>query len=529
MRPVRFVAVIVAAMAAVSLAVPDVHPARFKKLSRKDVHKHTEFFSPLLARDIAAMQYVLEPGELADLLSPPEEKRCQLWIDAWWHARDPIHTSPQNEARFEHERRVLVAEMHFARGAWPGWDDRGEVFIRYGAPGSRSLVKADVVEPGEYVPAQEFWYYPAFDMIARFADPTGSGRFSLFLDGVHLPARERARSDRRQMPSEYLADLSLDYMGFEYDIPGAMNLRAPFAGKQGDDFMKRVYRYHDVLEETPAAYPFDFASRRIPMFFAVHSFRGGDGVDRVDVNAEFETRVVPLAGNSYARRFVTTSVFWDLAGNEIARHARTDTVGTGSLAGDSVAAVVNQTSVTLPPGTYRMAITVQESGSGRFTSTRRVVGCHSMEGGLAMSDLLLARRIGGARGESPFNRGPLEVVPRPSGHYRLGAPVPVYFEVYHLGQDAGGSYAYTVEYAITPKSARPRNFWKRLISAAEPPLVVRSRFDAAAPGPDDVVHVAASTQNLWPGEFALQVTVTDGASSRRVSRETTFRLLPPAR
>jgi hypothetical protein len=38
--------------------------------------------------------------------------------------------------------------------------------------------------------------------------------------------------------------------------------------------------------------------------------------------------------------------------------------------------------------------------------------------------------------------------------------------------------------------------------------------------------VAASTMNLWPGEFTLEVTVTDGVSGRRVSRETSFHLLP---
>jgi GWxTD domain-containing protein len=526
LRPVRVVVLLVCAAAATAPALHDPHAARLKKLSRKEVHARVESLSPLVARDVAAMQYILSPEELAVLLARPQDERCRKWIDAWWRTRDPIYTTPGNEALVEHERRVLTAENYFARGAWPGWDDRGEVFIRYGPPGSRSRQPADVVEPGIYVPALEYWYYPQFDMFAAFADPNGSGRYFFHMESVRLPAWERPLSDRRMMPSKYLADLPLDYLGFENDLPGALNLYPPFAEKSYDDFMKRVYRYYDVVEKTPAAYPFDFASMRIPMFFAVHSFRGGDGVDRVDVNTEFESSVTPLSGGSYARRFLTTSVFWDSKGNEIARHSRVDSIRTWSLVEDSVATVLNQTILTLPPGTYRMAVTVQESESGRFTSTRRVVGCHDMEGGLAMSDLALARSIGRAREASPFNRGPLEVVPRPSGHYRLGAPVPVYFEVYHLGQNADGVYAYTVEYAITPRSERPRSLWRRFTSPAEEPVQVRSRFDAAAIAPDDVVHVAASTMNLWPGEFTLEVTVTDGVSGRRVSRETSFHLLP---
>ena len=525
MRQVRIVTVLLAAMIMTSVAVRDAHPARHKKLSRKVIRERAESLSRSVARDVAAMQYLLSPAELSSLLSRPDDERCRRWIDDWWRSHDPVYTTPANEARIEHERRVATAEIYFLRGEWPGWDDRGEVYIRYGDPGSRVRVPADVVAPGFYVPAQEYWYYPQFDMYAHFEDPIGYGQFSLYIENVHLPVADRPRNDRRQMASKYLADGPLDYMGFEYDLPGAMSIAVPFAQKDYDDFMKCIYRYYDVVEETPVVYPFDFKSMRVPMSFDVQSFRGGDRVDRVDVNVEFESSVAPLAGNSHARRFVTTSVFWDEKGNELARHARVDSIRTGSFADDSLATVINQTTFTLPPGTYRMAVTVQEGGSGRFTSFRRVVGCHDMEGDLAMSDLALAREIGLAKETSPFNRGPLEVVPHPAGQYRLGAPVPVYFEVYHLGQNPNGIYNYTVEYSITPKTPPPRSLWRRFIGHVEEPLVVRSKFDTAAMGPDDVVHVSASTMNLWPGEFTLEVTVTDGVSSQRLSRETTFRLL----
>jgi GWxTD domain-containing protein len=523
-RRIRIVTVLTAAIVVAGLLANDAHASRFKKLSRKDVRERSASLSPSLVQEIAALQYLLTPEDLAALLSTPEEGRCRRWIDAWWATRDPDYTSRENEARVEHERRVSAATEYFARGAWPGWDDRGEVFIRYGGPGSYGGSPADVVEPGIYVPAQEYWYYPQFDMYARFADSNGSGRYFLYLEGVRLPVGERPRSDRRNLASEWNPDRPMDYMTVDADPLFYQHLAPPFPEKGYDDFMKRVYRYYDVVEKNPVAYPFDFARMRIPMRFAVQSFRGGDGVDRVDVNAEFESSVTPPTGDALSRRFVTTTVFWDSAGKEIIRHARTDSVGTWSLVEDSVCTVVNQTSLTLPPGAYWMAVTVRESGSGRFTSVKRVVGCHDMEERPAMSDLALARQIGPAREASPFNRGPLEVVPRPSACYRLGAPVPVYFEVYHLGLDSDGAHSYTVEYAITPMSARPRSLWKRLVSHEEP-LQVRSRFEAAAAGPDDVVHVSASTRNLWPGEYRLEVTVRDGASSRRVSRETTFTLL----
>ncbi|HEX5132712.1 MAG TPA: GWxTD domain-containing protein [Candidatus Krumholzibacteria bacterium] len=524
MRPVRLLVVLMAGVIVICLAPGNPRAAHPKKISQKEVRHRVALLSPSLAHEVGAMQYLLRPAELADLLTPPDDAHCRAWIDAYWSTRDPVYTTPVNEARAEHERRVTVAETYFARGAWPGWDDRGQVFIRYGAPGGHSRVAAEVADPGMYIPAQEYWYYPLFDMYVRFADPTGSGRFFLYLEGVQLPVGDRSRNDRRTMASKWNPDRPMDYMRLDADALDFEGLVPPFPEKGYDDFMKRVYRYYDVVEATPVVYPFDFAATRVPMSFAVNSFRGGDQVDRVDVSTEFEGSVVPDPGNPGARNFITTTVFWDLHNNELARYARADSLRMDSTAPSPVATVINQTSLTLPPGAYWMAVTVEETGSGRFTSLRRAVVCHEMDDGLALSDLALARRIGPAREDSPFNRGPLEVVPRPSRHYALGAPVPVYFEIYHLGRGLDGSYGYTVEYTITPRSARPRSLWKRLVSRADEPLQVRSSFQSGAAGPDDVVHVAAETSNLWPGEFTLLVTVTDRATFRSASRETTFTL-----
>jgi hypothetical protein len=188
-----------------------------------------------------------------------------------------------------------------------------------------------------------------------------------------------------------------------------------------------------------------------------------------------------------------------------------------------LATVLNQITMTLPPATYRIAVTVEEKGSGHFATVRREVECDDLDGGIAMSDLELARTIGAARDESAFNRGPLEVVPRPSGRYRAGQPVPVYFEVYHVGIDGHGAHTYTVEYSV--RSRRPRSLWSKLTFRKEESVQVRSSFEAVAPGPHDAVHVSALTRNLEAGDYVLQVAVIDHASSRRVVRETKFRLM----
>ena len=516
---------IVFVIAAVAIAWPVApHAGQKTPLSSGEVRKRTEKLPPDLMHEVASMQYVLRPGELADLLSDTRPDHCRQWIDEWWAVRDPIPTDGINQARDEHERRVLEAQARFGRGTWPGWDDRGVVLIRYGEPASRMQSPADVVPPGVFVPAEEMWYYPQFNVYARFSD-TGKYGFVQYQETVQLPVDERARNDRRTLASVHNPDFPMDFMDVDSPLPHTMGVVVPLADGDFDRFVDRVYGYYDLVDQMPAVYPFDFANMHIPAFVAVDTFRGGDGVDRVDVSTEFASVVRPLAVDAHARAFTTTAVFWDYGGAEVGRYAREDTIRTRPFAGDSLATVLNQITMTLPPATYRIAVTVEEKGSGRFAAARREVECDDLDGGIAMSDLELARTIGAAREESSFNRGPLEVVPRPSGRYRAGQPVPVYFEVYHIGSDNRGARAYTVEYSVRAKPG-PRSTWSKLLFRGNDERVqVRSSFETAATGPDDVVHMSAITKNLDPGDYVLEVAVTDHASSHRVTRTTTFRLL----
>ena len=493
-------------------------------LSHKEVRDRASLLPPDLMHEVAGMQYVLTPDELDDLLSDSHAARCRAWIDSWWDRRDPIATDGENEARVEHEARVLNAQATFGRGAWPGWDDRGEVLVRYGAPAMRSKTGADVLPPGVLIPAEELWYYPKFNVYVRFHD-TGYNGYAQYQESVQISLDERPRNDRREMASKHLRDLPMDYMDVDIDLTDAMGAYRPMADAQYDRFMRSVHGYYDLVDEMPAVYPFDFPAMHIPAFVSVQRFRGGDGVDRVDVNTEFHSTVRPMNVRSQSRRFVTTSVFWNQKGKVVARVARADSIGTGMFAVDSLATVINQITMTLPPGTYRMAVAVQEEGSGRFASARREIDCYNMDNGVSMSDLALARSIDMARDGSPFNRGPLEVVPRPSGQYRAGHSIPVYFEIYHVGMSDHGGRAYRVEYTIKPRNAPHRSLWSRMFGGSDEPLQVRSGFDAVAPGPDDVVHVSAGTGNLPPGDYVLEVAVTDGATSRRVVREASFHLL----
>jgi hypothetical protein len=341
---------------------------------------------------------------------------------------------------------------------------------------------------------------------------------------VGLPPGERPRNDRRVMASENMTDLHMDFMTVDnsyYQTPGLRDLQMETAG---DQFQKRLFRFHDVLQETPAAFSFDFKNARVPMHSQSLSFRGGEAIDRVDVNAEYAADLTRRADTTATRRYTTTAVVWDTSWKEIRRRSQSTEVRTVPGTVDTSCTVISQVSFALPPAFYHVGITVQDETSRRFTSYREDVACRDFEHAVAMSDVCLASRIGPARENSAFNRGALEVVPHPSARYRAGAKVPLYFEVYNLTPGSDGRCRYTVEYSISPQTPRPKGFFKSLVSGREDPTTVVSRFQFTSPGPQDVVHVLVNTVNLWPGDYLLQVSAADNVASERAARDVTFHL-----
>jgi hypothetical protein len=225
-------------------------------------------------------------------------------------------------------------------------------------------------------------------------------------------------------------------------------------------------------------------------------------------------------------------VVWDSDGEERARKSTTvdipavspDSVGSGNAA---AWLHVSQLTFALAPDFYHLAVTVEETLTGRFQSRREEIVCRSFDRYLRMSDMVCAARIAPASGDSPFNRGALFVLPHPMARYARAASIPFYFEIYNLAPGRGGVCEYTVSYRLIPETPRPLGFFE--FTPDETPLDVSSRFSAQCPGPDDVVNIAIGTENLWPGRYRLEVEVTDESSNAQVTGEATFEVTDDAK
>lgn len=79
---------------------------------------------------------ITSPQEAAYVQRVSGEQKA-IFLQKFWLRRDPTPATAVNERMLEHFRRVWYAKRHFSRGRQP-WDDRGQVYIRYGEPDQRA-------------------------------------------------------------------------------------------------------------------------------------------------------------------------------------------------------------------------------------------------------------------------------------------------------------------------------------------------------------------------------------------------------
>ncbi len=110
------------------------------------------------------------------LISPVAEQRQAL--SAFWSKRDDSLDTVENETMTAFYRRFEIANEKFS-GSKEGWQtDRGQTFLKYGAPDEIELyTRATAERP------YQLWHYRKHNWTFKFVDEVGLGEFELASHG----------------------------------------------------------------------------------------------------------------------------------------------------------------------------------------------------------------------------------------------------------------------------------------------------------------------------------------------------------
>ncbi len=519
-----------------------------------------------MQREIASLQYLLNAYQLRQFFALPSDSARRDWITRFWAKNDPTPATAKNEMKIEHYLRADIAQVEFKISVFPGWDKRGEVLIRYGFPDYRGTMPPEVTARRVHAPG-ELWFYKRHQMIVQFSDESLRGNFRYAVtpfgdaEGVSPELMEFLTYDaeetiQEQIPPQYLefytapeindtgrpwTKLDELFHGLPTDTP--LRPRVQGTSEQIDDIASKDYNrslptnpsdvfykdeareyaanFEGVLEDTPSSYPFNFTKTSFTFYFGVDQFRGGDGMNRVEVNLEFP--VQPVAGKPVpARSYQAEAVVMDPDYQVIDRQKRDISLPSTLARPDGARLMPAQIVFSLPRSYYRVAVTMTDVDAQTHSAYRTNVSARNFDDELALSDVLFAQKIAPTGEMSPFARGPLEVVPHPIRRYAVGTAVPVYFEVYDLQLDERGQSDYQVEYRVVPSSDDKKSIFDRFSGEK---TVFASRFDGSGYNATEPLHITIGSENLKPGLYDFIVRVKDRLAQSEVFRQATFRMV----
>ena len=442
-----------------------------------------QYFQVLDPTDRAYYQdlSLIAPAEVLAKLKGAFGRSLSRLRKVFWLEADPTPTTPVNERRVEHYRRVYFARSNFAEGLeeWHGrgWDRRGDVYIRLGHPDHRTWSDYLVFETDEKVAKVK----NRLNMIAANALdevlPTkhihaqssssygyGAGPETAELRGVPTFPVPRRRSVMRDG-----SELGYKWESWIYaDIDGGIEIT--FLDPTGNGFFdfapippnspnhalwtrlapEKVVA--QVVNRTPSVYRHDYGGDPMDFYLYEANFRASERETKMEVYM-----AVPIAALTPASRGGKSYAMLD---REIAVYDRSlkpvfrDSVRVAqALSGptDQGTLIVDQATTALPPGQYFLAAQVRDPISQKIQVHKTYVTVPSFRGdALALSDLELAGQIvekeetaGGK-----FQKGDLQVVPLPSKTFAKAQEVYLYYEVYNLTRDAFGQTRYRIEYAL---------------------------------------------------------------------------------
>ncbi len=453
--------------------------------------------------------------------------------EEFWVWQDPAPASAANERLVEHYRRVAVARENHGKHKFP-WDDRGEVYVRFGEPDhvSRSGDVRFETDPRVLVVKD------------RLTVSAGAAGAKLMKDEARSLG-DVAKSSILGRPVYPVSGIweywiyvnvgsGIEMTFVQPNFPGPYEFaRMPLGTGRITRIWQRMNPKTVLLNQVarqPTAYRPTFATGPLDFFFYTASFRGEDDKSAMEVYYGIPTRDLAFLDGVAGRlaNLVRGVAVYD-GDNRLVHRSDAEMVLRASGVVDTSAGVFipEIDRVLLPPGAYRVDVQVMDRNSGRTQIYRedRILKAYPA-GPLSLSEVEMGARIDVAdRGR--FVKGDIEVIPMASRAYRPGEPVFIYYEIYNLARDEFGATRYRISYQIrslrrTDVGARILSGLGRLIGQREDGNVISIEYEHVGTRTDEPAYLELDMGATVPGRQMLRITVTDENSGQSGRAAITF-------
>jgi GWxTD domain-containing protein len=262
---------------------------RVEASSEERIDRLPEVYRKWLLEEV---NYIISDVEKEAFLSLESEHERNGFIDVFWRKRDENPSTPENEYKEEHYRRLDYANNFFGRDTFlPGWKtDRGRFYILLGEPRSRQNFESrDQVYPAE------LWFYntpelktyglpPVFYLL--FFRRHGAGEFQLYDPIGDGPQSLMTRVNTKSM--DFRADVERAYNELQMIDPELAQASLSFTTDEGDVVQFQASPFGTVKLLADVA--------RSPLYGVDTSYAKRLDFERGAVESDYLFRFVPSSG-----------------------------------------------------------------------------------------------------------------------------------------------------------------------------------------------------------------------------------------
>ncbi len=446
--------------------------------------------------------YIISPKEKDVFVQLSNDREREIFIEAFWKARNPNPGSTENEYKKEHYRRLEYANSQFNRGSDAGgWrSDMGRMYIILGEPKQIQRFEND-----QQLYPLIMWFYEGMGDLGLpnsfsvvFFKKYGAGDYILYSpvrDGPQqlMPNYAGDMSDylsAYRKLSEYepdVAEISLTLIPNDYFIGMAPSVsseilirgKIPASAyeKVKSEYAEKLLKYKDIIDV-------EYTANFISSDAMVQIFRDASGRAFVHYLIEPSKLSIEETGGAYRTILNINGIVSDLKGNMIYQFDRSIPVEFNE---EQFSRIKNRTvsfqdAFPLVDGDYKFSLLWKNTLSKEFTSVEAALTVPPVRT-LTMSSPLLANRVirnpEFANRTKPFTTAGLQLLASPRNDFVVNDTMSIYLQLSGLTDELrkNGSLAFTITKDDQPFKA----FTKSLKDYADPAHIVEDVPLAAFP------------------------------------------------
>lgn len=505
---------------------PDEKPRKVKRELKKAYVEWINDVDPILTQS---------ERDAWNKLGTDDER--EKFIEDFWHSRDPDPDTTENEFKEQFFERVAYANEHFSSGKPGRLTDRGRIYIKFGKPDEVESHPAGGLY--ERTPSEgsgststypfEKWFYRYLPNVRsgielEFVDPTGSGEYRLarnpdekdaliYVPGAGPTLAELMGFETRAQRVANLGGFGRVNYTRSQDSPfEVMDL---FAGLERDQPFERNFLGNStdtpIIDDNP-----------INLETQINYFRQSDNrvLAVLTVQADNDDLTFRNSGGLEVARL---NIFGRITSVANRRAGKFEDSVTTTATSKELSTIRTRKSAyakafILDPGRYRMDVFVRDitSGAAGIKQVGFVVPEFPVDR-LSTSSIVLAAKLENLEGGAavgPFVIGTTKVVPNLSAVYHRNQPIGVYLQIYNAAIDQTtlrpAADAVYVLLKNGKELSRHVEDWRQINDAGQRLTLTR----------------LIDSSSLEPGEYQVQIRITDHVSGQTITPSATFTIVP---